>query len=50
MLLLLSQHGYSGFNRFLMNPSAPQAAERATIRPSKTPWKRNFWRGGDSIP
>ena len=27
MLLLLSQHGYRGFNRFLMNPSAPRAAQ-----------------------
>jgi hypothetical protein len=26
MLLLLSQYGYRGFNRFLMNPSAPRAA------------------------
>ncbi len=27
MLLLLSQYGYRGFNRFLMNPSAPRAAQ-----------------------
>ena len=26
MLVLLTQHGYRGFNRFLMNPSAPRAA------------------------
>jgi hypothetical protein len=26
MLMLLTQHGYRGFNRFLMNPSAPLAA------------------------
>jgi len=26
MLTLLTQHGYRGFNRFLMNPSAPRAA------------------------
>jgi len=36
MLLLLSQHGYRGFNRFLMNPSAPRAAQEvewmATLR------------------
>lgn len=27
MLLLLSRYGYRGFNRFLMNPSAPRAAQ-----------------------
>jgi hypothetical protein len=27
MLLLLNQYGYRGFNRFLMNPSAPRAAQ-----------------------
>jgi hypothetical protein len=27
MLMLLSQYGYRGFNRFLMNPSAPRAAQ-----------------------
>jgi hypothetical protein len=27
MLLLLSQYGYRGVNRFLMNPSAPRAAQ-----------------------
>jgi hypothetical protein len=27
MLMLLTQHGYRGFNRFLMNPSAPRAAQ-----------------------
>jgi len=36
MLLLLSQYGYRGFNRFLMNPSAPRAAQEvewmATLR------------------
>ncbi|MGE5296974.1 MAG: hypothetical protein ACM3VT_19295 [Solirubrobacterales bacterium] len=36
MLLLLNQYGYRGFNRFLMNPSAPRAAQEvewmATLR------------------
>ncbi len=27
MLVLLTQHGYRGFNRFLMNPSAPRAVQ-----------------------
>ena len=27
MLVLLTQHGYRGFNRFLMNPSASRAAQ-----------------------
>jgi len=27
MLLLLTQYGYRGFNRFLMNPSARRAAQ-----------------------
>jgi hypothetical protein len=32
MLLLLSQYGYRGFNRFLMNPSAPRAAREVEWR------------------
>jgi len=37
MLVLLTQYGYRGFNRFLMNPSAPRAAREvewmAELRP-----------------
>jgi len=37
MLVLLTQYGYRGFNRFLMNPSAPRAAPEvewmAELRP-----------------
>ena len=40
MLLLLSRYGYRGFNRFLMNPSAPRAAQEvewmAELRPEIT--------------
>jgi len=40
MLELLTQYGYRGFNRFLMNPSAPRAAREVTwmaqLRPQIT--------------
>ena len=40
MLRLLSRYGYRGFNRFLMNPSAPRAAQEvewmAELRPEIT--------------
>ncbi len=41
MLVLLTQYGYRGFNRFLMNPSAPRAAQEvrwmAGLRPEIVP-------------
>ncbi len=41
MLVLLNDHGYRGFNRFLMNPSASQAAREvewmAELRPQLVP-------------